>query len=147
MYIDSQSQFMDDEAITTAATYVGDAIDIDDDSADARQIGNGENVPVVFQVTETFNAGTNALFQICEADNDALTTNPIVLAATPVFLTAALVAGTMVTLSVPVKRLTKQFFGARVISTGTHDAGKVSSWIPLGGIQTADQGFTAVTGF
>ena len=81
-----------------------------------------------------------------EADNAALTSNPVVLIQTPAIVTASLVAGYAVNLAVPIKRLAKRYLGLRYVSVGVHSAGSITAGI-YRDHQTNDAGFDADDGW
>lgn len=145
MLLDYNRLFFDDEAITAASTYESDSLDL---SASPKPFGAGELVRIWCQVTTTFAGGTNALINVITSAVAALTT-PTILYATPVVLTATLVAGYRFAIpAMPVANLAQRYFGLSCTSTGTHTAGTISA-----GIVTNEQdhenasNWNAVTGF
>lgn len=70
------------------------------DLGSARDIGKGEPLEVVVEVTTAASGGTSVQFQLIQADDAALTTNVQVLVQTDAIAVATLVAGTQVPLHV-----------------------------------------------
>jgi hypothetical protein len=134
---------------TAGSPWIGDGIDIWSPGTVANQIGNGIPVKFWIQITEqTDSAADGELiqWQLVEADNAALTTNPVVLVETVAIAQAALYPGALFTLTVPPQRLTKQFIGIRAVVTGENITdGMVDAGIVLDE-QTNRAGFAAENG-
>lgn len=107
--------------ITTAGTYYSDAIDL----AQAREIGEGENLYSVITVTTAFAGGTNVTFDVVVADNSGLSTNTTVLGSTGAVVTASLGAKAQYIIRIDplIASLGRRYLGIRYTSTGTYTAG------------------------
>jgi hypothetical protein len=95
-------------------------------------IGRGAPLEILVQVTETFDSAGDAVtcvFAVVMADNEALSSNLVVLSQTPAIAQASLVAGYQARLgvSLPVG-ISKRFLGVRY-TTAVADAtaGKVTA--------------------
>jgi hypothetical protein len=97
-------------------------------------IGRGNHVEVLVQVTETFTSGGAATVkaQLVMADNAALTSNLTILDQTDDLALATLVAGYQFRLRCVPQGVTKRYLGVRyVIGTATTTAGKCTAGIVL----------------
>jgi hypothetical protein len=112
------------QAVTTTAVST-DSVDL----GTARDIGEGQDLYIVFSVGTAFAGGTSIQFEAITADNGALTTNPTVVGASRVVPTANLTASSQFAVRVnPVIGSTgRRFFGARYTVVGTMSAGTVTA--------------------
>lgn len=151
MILDERNEFCDATALNTggANTYViGDQIDL----GAARDVGNGQPMYLVIQVATGINAaGAGTVqFQLVSADNDALTSNPVVHLQSAAFVTSTttgnaggtLAAGaSLFAVALPMEGVAykrylgiRQVTGAQAITAGavdaflTHDVAKWKSY-------------------
>lgn len=125
--------FSNDQAITTTA------LSTDNHKFSvARDMTEGEYVGNIL-VTEAFVGGTSVAFELVAADNDAMTTNLVVLGSTGAILTADLALGRPINVSCS-KGLGKRrtHYGMRYTVVGTYTAGKVTSGASGMYLQTQD---------
>ena len=96
-------------------------------------IGKGNPVPILVQVTTDFDDLTNMVITV-ECDSTAnLATAPIVLYSSGTILKAALVAGYQIPLQYLPNSCTKRYLGVRYTITGTTEtAGKMTAGITMG---------------
>lgn len=148
MILDKQSLFFEDLPITAAATYNSNAEGITpyDLGAGGRDIGPGELVPLFCQVTATATGGTSVQVKVV-TDDDIDLGSPTILYSTEAILTAVLVAGYKFNVpAVPRNLITERYLGMIIISLGVDTTLTLTGGI-LWDQQTADAGWTAVTGF
>ena len=133
MFIDAQTQFHDDTAVTSAGEYKGDSMPLETVATMVRE-NQGEPLEAIIQVTEDFAEGTNCKFELITADVAALT-NDVAQGGTPVVVTAQLVAGAKfrIPLAMSVADVDGAFFGVMATSVGTHTAGTFSAWVQRAG--------------
>lgn len=110
----------------TGAYVYPDSIDLDV----AREIGPGEPLEVVFQVTTLAENGTNVVFEVV-TDPTAVDGSSAVVARSPVIVTADLTAGARFSIPIPAHSMTamSRYLGARVQRSGTYTAGVVRVWV------------------
>lgn len=95
-----------------------------------RNIGAGNEIPMLIQVTEDFAALTSLTISIESADNAALSSNPIVHYTTPAIPLASLKAGYQIPMRWFPDADIKNFVGIRYTVTGTAaSAGKLTAAI------------------
>lgn len=82
MKIDFLTEMCSDQALGATAAVVGDVIDNRNADGTVRQIGAGEDVYVVVSAMESMKGSTSLqTLTVVTADDAALTTNPVVIAA------------------------------------------------------------------
>lgn len=111
-------------------------------------LGDGEKVKYDIRiVVQPVGVGASLEFELVEADNAALTTNPVVLRTTDPIAITALPVGTLIDLTVPINKVTKRYIGLRALLTGADlTAGEVQGGVVLDH-QTNRAGFAASTGY
>jgi hypothetical protein len=142
----SKEQLMSDDQAITGDAISTNVIDLgvrgtpyDAAAALIGDIGKGNPVPILVQVTEDFNLLTNLKIDIVCADSEDLLTAPIVLYSVTVLL-AALVQGYTIPLQFLPNQCTKRYLGIDYDVTGTDPtAGKVTAGITMGN-QTNEYG-------
>lgn len=124
MITDKLLRVSEAQALTTTAVST-DKIDL----STARDMGEGEDLFMVFTVGTAMAGGTSINFQVTVADNEALTTNATTIGMSGVILTAALTAGAqfMVRLNPLVGSLGRRYLGATYTIVGTMSAGTVTA--------------------
>ena len=140
MILDERVEFADAVSVAAGAgtTVVGDVVDTGGDGLE----GNSEDLFAVVQVsTEVITGGAagTLVFQVVSADNDALTTNPVVHVASASLVTDgtdandALLKAGQYPLAVQLPRGTyKRYLGIRkVIGTTTITAGAVNAFLTM----------------
>jgi hypothetical protein len=103
-------------------------------SSGLRDVGKGEQLPVLVQVVETFTSGGAGTLQVklVTADNEALTSNLVIRGSTEIIALATLAAGYkfLVPSEIPPGLGDDQFIGLQyVIAGATMTAGKVTAGI------------------
>ena len=99
----------------------------------ARDLGQGEELDIVIEVTTTFSGGTSLVAQLVCADDTGISVNVTPIVATPSILTAALVAGNQVVLHVDRASMTqaaRRYLALQYVITGTYTAGALIAFIP-----------------
>lgn len=124
MITDKFLRVSDAQAITTTAVST-DKIDL----GTARDIGEGEDLYMVFTVGTAMAGGTSINFQATVADDAALSTNATTIGMSGVILTAALTAGAQfaVRLNPQIASLGRRYLGATYTAVGTFTAGTVTA--------------------
>ncbi|MFN7340300.1 MAG: Bbp16 family capsid cement protein [Opitutia bacterium] len=140
--------------VSTAQAVTVTAVSVDSvDLQNARDVGEGEDLYMVFTVGTAFTGGTSISFEVLIADNGPLTTNPTVLAASPAIPTAQLIAGSQFAVRFsPVASLrapgaVRRFLGARYTVVGAMTAGTVTADVVhtiQGGNRFYPSGFTVL---
>lgn len=126
MITDALNKVSSAQALTTTAVST-DKIDLQT----ARDIGEGENLFMLFSVDTQLAGGTSVTFEAVVADDAALSTNVTVVGSSGAILTAALVAGytTAVRLNPMISSLGRRYFGARYTISGTYTSGNASAQV------------------
>jgi hypothetical protein len=131
MLIDKRATFGGPIALLTSAPGTakwGEALDM----SVARDLGEGEPIYLRMLVGTAATSGgsATAVFELVTADNEALTTNPVVLLSTPSFAVAAMTAGKDI-INVPLPKATyKRWLGIRqVTGTAAFTAGSVWAFL------------------
>jgi predicted RecA/RadA family phage recombinase len=124
MITDALLRLSDAQAVTTTAVSTN-TIDL----SQARDMGEGADLQVAFNVGTALTGGTSVKFEVIIADNAALSSNVVVIGSSDAILTAALVAGysTAVRLNPQIASLGKRYLGARYTVSGTYSAGTVTA--------------------
>lgn len=117
------------QALTTTAVST-DKIDL----SQARDIGEGEDLYMVFTVGTALTGGTSVNFEVVIADDAAISTNVESIGASGAIVTATLVAGyqTAVRLNPLIGRLGRRYLAARYTIVGTYSAGAVTADLVTG---------------
>ena len=99
-------------------------------AAIARNLGPGEEVPILIQVIEAFATLTSLTITLETADNAALSTNNEVLFSTGAIPVASLIAGYRSAVRVLPDHVLRDYLGLRFTVTGTNaSAGKITAAI------------------
>lgn len=124
MITDKFLRVSDAQAVTTTAVST-DKIDL----SVAREIGEGDDLFMVFSVGTAFAGGTSINFQVTVADDAALSTNATTIGMSGVILTAALTASSqqVVRLNPQIASLGRRYLGATYTVVGTMSAGTVTA--------------------
>jgi hypothetical protein len=124
MITDKFLRVSDAQAVTTTAVST-DKIDL----SVAREIGEGDDLFMVFSVGTAFARGTSINFQVTVADDAALSTNATTIGMSGVILTAALTASSqqVVRLNPQIASLGRRYLGATYTVVGTMSAGTVTA--------------------
>lgn len=124
MITDKLLRVSEAQAITTTAVST-DKVDL----SQARDIGEGEDLFMVFTVGTAFAGGTSVNFQVTVADDAALSTNATTIGMSGVILTAALTAGSQFTvrLNPLIGSLGRRYLGATYTVVGTYTGGTVTA--------------------
>jgi hypothetical protein len=138
MILDKQNLLSDDQDLAqTAATYLcTNAIDLGVPGTDSlgntvrKDLGRGNHVELLVQITETFTSGGAATLKVQLITDDAAALgSPTILQSTEAIALATLVAGYQFRISVPVG-VAERYLGVQyVIGTATTTAGKVTAGI------------------
>ena len=135
MIIDNNLMLFNDEAVTTATTYVSDTVKIDQGESGGVvgtivHLGSGEPMELVFKVTQAFTGGTTTTFRFISGNTAALGGAAIQFDA-GAFAPGVLVEG--YTIKIPLRFTTGDpdatHTGAHLVQSGTATAGTVSAWI------------------
>lgn len=112
------------QAVTTTAVST-DKIDL----LQAREIGEGDDLFMVFTVGTAFAGGTSINFQVTVADDAALSTNATTIGMSGVIVTASLTAASqfLVRLNPQIASLGRRYLGATYTVVGTMSAGTVTA--------------------
>ena len=95
-----------------------------------QDLGKGNKIPFLVQVTETLNPGTSITFQL-EVDSDVSFGSPTVVISQTV-LTANLIAGKQLTFDYIPKGVNKRFFRMNYTVTGDATTGSVTAGVTMG---------------
>jgi hypothetical protein len=150
MYLDKQLLLAEDVSCAsghdTTDSPVVSTNSIDLEETPPRQIGDGEVVKVMIQITATLVGATATLnWELVESAATALT-SPTVLTETGLVAVADCVAGARFTMMVPVSRLKLRHLGVQLnIATANLTAGAYTYGIVMDE-QTAESDWSAVTG-
>lgn len=128
-YTDALLRFSDAQTITGSSPLLSTNTV---DTANARDIGQGESLKVVFRVGTSFSGLTALECQIIQADDAALTTNVEVLGSTGPIELAALVAGAGFTAKpgpLLQGRRARRYLGVRYVPTGSGTSGTMTASI------------------
>lgn len=137
--LSAQSLLSDGQALTASAISenvmrIPDAgIVPREGAAKARNLGAGNDVPLLVQVNETFAGGTSVQFSLVTADNEALDSNATVLSQSPAIPVADLVAGyrPAFTRELP-DAILQDYLGLSYTVAGTPTAGSVTAGLTFG---------------
>jgi hypothetical protein len=137
MFVDAETRLWNAVALTVGTAVSTNGYDTGADavtSATRRDPSQGN--PLVVVVTVGVTAVTSAAetyeFDVVQADNDALTSNKVVLAQYPFTNTQAaalLKAGAIIVLPIPQGSVTKRYLGAQAVLSGGASAITVTAWI------------------
>jgi predicted RecA/RadA family phage recombinase len=124
MIVDALNRLSDAQAITTTANSTFSL-----DLKSGRDIGEGEELFVVFNVGTAFAGGTSVQISIVTADDAGLTSNVTTLASLPAIATANLTAGARRVLQIPPQFGTngRQYLGVVYTVVGTFSAGTITA--------------------
>lgn len=114
MNFDIQNQLCAAQSFTGAATVSENAYE---KGTAAQDISIGRPLSLLCRVTTAAGAGSTHTMDLLQADNDALTSNPVVL-ATKSILAAALTVGTIFEIPIPQGVMTKKYIGFQNTATG-----------------------------
>ncbi len=137
MLLDNQALFSDQQAITETAVStnhinLGAPGTPPNAPAPVKQdVGGGNHIPVLVQVTEDFAGGTSLKVDVEMDDNDAFSSAKVV-ASSPVIVLADLVAGKVFPITVIPQGSDKQYMRLNYVVDGTHTAGKVTAGVSAG---------------
>ena len=139
MIFDTQLLFADDQAVTATAISEN-VLQMRDmgtvygaSAALTRDIGDGNPVPLLVQVTTTFATLTSLTITLESADNAALSTNAVVHWSSGAVAAASLVAGFQVPIRYLPKDIEKDYLGLRFTVGGSNaTAGKIKAGIAAG---------------
>lgn len=97
------------------------------DLTEARDIGEGRDLYVRYQVTTAYTGGTSVQFQAVVADDAAITTNVTVIGAGKVVPVASAIAGfrDAFKLSPDIGALGRRYFAIQAVNAGANTAGAV----------------------
>ncbi|QGT52261.1 hypothetical protein [Vibrio phage MZH0603] len=135
MIFSAQQLFSDDQAITASADSEN-VIDLgvagtpyDAAAALNQDIGKGNKIPLLVQVTEAFNNLTSLEVKVSTGATTALGTTVV----SQVILLADLVAGKQISIEVLPNDITERYLGIEYVVVGTAPtAGKVTAGITMG---------------
>lgn len=136
MYLDKETLLSDAQAFTGAATVSTNVIDLGN-TTPKRAIGDGEPMGVAYTVDVAAGAGSTAVIEIIQSATANMATPDIIASQT--ILAAALVAGYVGFLAIPVGYPTKQFISLRETSTGGTTTVTLTAW---GTLQSGVSKFT-----
>lgn len=137
MLLDNQALFSDQQAITATAVstnFINLGVPGTPPAAPApvkQDVGGGNQIPVLIQVTEDFAGGTSVQVNVEMDDNDAFSSAKIV-AASPVIALADLVAGKVFPITVIPQGADEQYMRLNYTVVGTHTAGKITAGVSAG---------------
>lgn len=137
MHLDEQALFSDQQAITTTAVStnfvnLGAAATAPHaPAAISQDFGGGQDIPTLIQVTEDFAGGTSLKVDMQVDDNSSFS-SPTIVASSPVFVTADLVAGKQLPIPVLPSGVDQQYVRLNYTVVGTMTAGKVTAGITAG---------------
>lgn len=124
MIVDQFLRVSTAQAVTTTAVST-DSVDL----SQARDIGEGTDLYMVFSVGTAFAGGTSINFEAVVADNSALSTNVTTIAMSGAVVTASLGASAqvIVRLNPQIRSLGRRYLGARYTVVGTYTGGTVTA--------------------
>ena len=137
MFVDAETRLWNAVALTVGTAVSTNGYDLGADavtSATRRDPSIGNPLVVVVTVGVAAVTGNSELyeFDIVQADNDALTSNKVVLAQYPFTAAQAialLTAGAIIVLPIPQHSVTKRYIGAQAVLTVGTAAITVTAWI------------------
>lgn len=130
MLLDAKTLMSNNQAITATAAST-DVID----TGSTKDVGGGANIPLLIQVTETFNNLTSLAFAV-QTDNDSAFGSPTTLFTLTVLLADLKAGYTLPVITLPQK--CEQYIRVNYTVTGTAPTlGKVTAAI-CAGVQTND---------
>lgn len=134
MILDKTLTFSENQALTATAIsenviQIPEAGTVYGESAPlSRNLGPGEEIPILIQVTEDFDNLTSLTITLETADNEALSTNNEVIFSTGAIPLAKLIAGYRTPVRVLPDFVLRDFVGLRYTVAGTAPtAGKVTA--------------------
>ncbi len=137
MLLDNENLFSDDQAVTVTAVSE-DIIDlgatgtvVGASGALKRDIGPGEPINVLVQVTEDFVGLTNMQVELQKSTDEAFT-SPVVVQSSQVIVLADLLAGKRFNIYWIPHDTDERYIRLRYVVTGTATAGKVTAGVVLG---------------
>jgi hypothetical protein len=124
MITDKLLRVSEAQALTTTAVST-DKVDL----SQARDIGEGEDLFMVFTVGTALTGGTSVNFTVTVADDAALSTNATTIGMSGVIAAASLTAGAQFTvrLNPLIGSLGRRYLGATYTIVGTFSAGTVTA--------------------
>lgn len=137
MLLDNQALFSDQQAITATAVstnHINLGAPGTPPAAPAavkQDIGGGNQIPLLIQVTEDFAGGTSLKVDVEMDDNDAFSSAKVV-ASSPVIALADLKAGKVIPITVIPQGSDEQYMRLNYTVVGTHTAGKVTAGVSAG---------------
>lgn len=149
MWIDERAEFADAEGITFGAgtNLIGDVMDL----GDSRDVGAGNPIYLVIQVTTAFAGGTSMQFVLASDAQAAIATSGAETRhyASDVFTDAQLTAGLTFSVSLPMGDTARgedtigyeRYLGVLGIGVGTHTAGAINAFLspdPVGWVAYPD---------
>lgn len=116
-------------ALSNASAVSTNTIDL----VQARDIGEGRDLYMVFTVSEAFAGGTSTEFEVIGATNAALSTGIVSLGSSGPITTANLPLTKQIAVRInpQIASLGQQFLGARYTTVGTNTAGMVTADVVL----------------
>jgi len=143
MYLDKETLLSDAQAFTGAATVSTHVIDLGS-TTPKRQIGDGEPEGIAYTVDVAAGAGSTAVIEIIQSATANMATPDIIASQT--ILAAALPAGTVGFLAIPIGYPTKEFISLRATLTGGTTTVTLTAWATLQSMvrkqQTYAKGYT-----
>jgi len=138
MIFSAQQIFSDDQAITVSADSTN-VIDLgvagtpfDAAAALNRDVGKGNPIPFLAQVTTTFTAGGAATL-VMNISTGATTALGTTIASTPAIPVATLVAGYQAAIQMLPNKIVERYLGVEfVVATGPMTAGNLTAGITMG---------------
>ena len=112
-------------SLSGASVVSTDTIDL----SQARDIGEGRDLYMVFTVTEAFAGGTSTAFEVIGATNAALSTGVVSLGSSGAITSANLPLGKQIAVRInaQIASLGQRYLGARYTAVGTNTAGMVTA--------------------
>jgi hypothetical protein len=128
MILDAQTRLSNSQTPTQGTTTVSQNAYDTGEISPIRKIGSGEPLVACFFIEARTASADAFTFELIQADNDALTSNPQRLLIGRALTAADIPAGTIVEIPVPGSTPTKRYLGARY-TLGANDALTVSAYL------------------
>ncbi len=133
MYVDDHLLLCDNQEMIGSSTsdYSSQAINLGNE----RDVGKGEPLILVINVTTAFASGTSigtVVFALVDEEDETLAGTSVVIVQTAPLLVTALPAGKIIVIPLPAGLITQQYLGLKVTYAAEEvTAGKIDAFIAL----------------